>query len=83
MVSQHLQGELVFAWQLQAAPREQGHPEESNFPQNHKAAFTHRLPGLGSGFTATLPESTNSSAAVTGKGEEKPLHLPARLRESG
>lgn len=64
-------------------PGSRGHPEQSNFPQNHKAAFTQRLPGLGSGFTATLPESTNNSAAVTGKGEEKPLHLAASLGESG
>lgn len=60
-----------------AAPGSRGHPGGSNFPQNHKAAFTQRLPGVASGFTATLPENTNISAAATGKGEEKPLHLPA------
>lgn len=77
MVSQHLQG-------LSGSTREQGTPwGGSSFPQNHKAAFTQRLPGIGSGFTATLPENTNISAAGTGKGEEKPLQLPASLGESG
>lgn len=64
-------------------PGSRGHPGGSSFPQNHKAAFTQRLPGVLSGFTATLPENTNISAAVTGKGEGKPLHRPTSLGESG